>query len=221
MTDYPKLLKPEEIKIHRFFVTPVAQVAHPAAEILNQVLKEEIAQNQAENSNGVRHSNEGGWQSTADFNQWPGEGAVALTAFAKELAYELTAVSHPEHGLVMPEFDWNINAWVNINYTGNANALHAHPGAFWSCVYWVDDGSSEEEPNVGGELQFRDPRGVLPSMYNPELKMRIEGCLSAGLTTSITPKSGSIAMFPSWLLHSVNLYTGTRPRISIAFNFSL
>ncbi|WP_409348109.1 putative 2OG-Fe(II) oxygenase [Pseudomonas sp. RIT778] len=26
-------------------------------------------------------------------------------------------------------------------------------------------------------------------------------------------------MFPSWLMHSVRRFEGTRPRISIAFNF--
>ncbi len=220
MSDYPKLVAPENIKIHRLFVTPVAQIMHPAAELLNEVLKEEINQNKAQNPTGVRHSNSGGWQSSADFNHWHGEGAMALTSFAKDLAYELTAVYHPQHGLVVPEFEWTINAWANVNTAGDSNAQHAHPGAFWSGVYWVDDGSGDGQ-DAGGELQFLDPRGVMPSLYNPELKIRIAGCLSAGLTTSIAPESGSLVMFPSWLLHSVNLFTGSRPRISVAFNFSV
>ncbi|PLR30562.1 TIGR02466 family protein [Chimaeribacter arupi] len=218
----PNLLNPQDIRIQRLFVTPLALVEHPAAEALNEALKAEIAQRQAEDNLGVRHSNVGGWQSAADFNEWPGMGARALTAFARALAYELTAVQHPEQGLVLPEFDWKINAWANVNRAGNANALHAHPGAFWSGVYWVDDGhSGEEETATGGELEFHDPRGVLPSMYNPELRMRIADCLSAGLTTAITPKSGTLVMFPSWLQHAVTRVTATRPRISIAFNFSV
>lgn len=219
MSPCPKLVAPEQIEIHRLFATPVAQIRHPAAERLNEALKEEIHRNRARNPAGVRHSNSGGWQSSADFNRWHGEGAMALTAFAKELACELTAVYHPEHGLVVPDFEWRINAWANVNQAGDSNAQHAHPGAFWSGVYWVDDGA-EDGRIPGGELQFLDPRGVMPSLYNPELKIRIAGCLSAGLTTSIAPESGSLVMFPSWLLHSVSPFTGSRPRISVAFNFS-
>jgi uncharacterized protein (TIGR02466 family) len=220
MSLHPKLVVPEQIKIHRLFATPLAQIAHPAAERLNQALKEEIDRNRADNPAGVRHSNSGGWQSSADFNAWGGEGSMALTAYATELAYALTAVYHPEHGLVVPEFEWKINAWANVNNAGDSNAQHAHPGAFWSGVYWVDDGCDDGQ-EAGGELQFLDPRGVMPSLYNPELKIRIAGCLSAGLTTSIAPESGTLVMFPSWLLHSVSVFTGSRPRISVAFNFSV
>lgn len=218
----PKLLNPQDIRIQRLFVTPLALVDHPAAAELNEALKAEIAQRRTEDNLGVRHSNLGGWQSAADFTEWTGAGATALTAFARELAYELTAVQHPAHGLVLPEFDWKINAWANVNHSGDANALHAHPGAFWSGVYWVDDGHSDEaQEATGGELEFHDPRGVMPSMYNPELRMRVADCLSAGLTTAITPKSGTLVMFPSWLQHAVTRVNATRPRISIAFNFSV
>ncbi|WP_371183748.1 TIGR02466 family protein [Xanthomonas sacchari] len=215
----PQRIVPEQIAIHRLFATPLAQIAYPAANRLNDMLKEEIARHRVEDPAGVRHSNSGGWQSSPDFNTWDGEGAMALTAYATELASALTAVYHPEYGLVVPEFEWKVNAWANVNNAGDSNAQHAHPGAFWSGVYWVDDGRDDGQ-EAGGDLQFLDPRGVMPSLYNPELKIRVAGCLSAGLTTSIAAESGTLVMFPSWLLHSVTAFTGSRPRISVAFNFS-
>ncbi|MEB0078450.1 putative 2OG-Fe(II) oxygenase [Pseudomonas sp. CCI3.2] len=35
------------------------------------------------------------------------------------------------------------------------------------------------------------------------------------------PSSGTFLVFPSWLLHAVSRYEGQRPRVSIAFNFSI
>ncbi|HEX9464048.1 MAG TPA: putative 2OG-Fe(II) oxygenase [Alphaproteobacteria bacterium] len=34
-------------------------------------------------------------------------------------------------------------------------------------------------------------------------------------------RAGTMILFPAWLVHSVHTYTGDRPRISVAFNFSL
>ncbi|WP_437884224.1 TIGR02466 family protein [Pseudomonas sp. LRF_L74] len=208
------------IEIKRLFVTPVAQLAHPQAEALNAALREVIlARRDAQP--GVSHSNEGGWQSSHDFVDWAGEPGRCLADFANAFASQLTAVYAPPHGLIEPAFTWRYNAWANVNEAGQSNALHGHPGAFWSGVYWVDDGRAQEGEEVGGELEFIDPRGLVPSVYNPDLRMRIEGCVAAGCSTTLAPRSGTFTMFPSWLMHAVRRYRGSRPRISVAFNFGL
>ncbi|QXI30726.1 putative 2OG-Fe(II) oxygenase [Pseudomonas vanderleydeniana] len=170
---------------------------------------------------GTSHSNQGGWQSTADIIRWGGEPAQALLDFGRAFANQLTAVHSAEHGLIEPAFGWQCNAWANVNFPGDSNHLHGHPGAFWSGVYWVDDGGRQMDPSGGGDMEFPDPRGMMPSVYNPELRMRIEGCLTAGYSTTVAPSTGTFIMFPSWLMHSVQRYNGTRPRISIALNFSV
>ena len=40
--------------------------------------------------------------------------------------------------------------WANINRKGEGNAFHSHPGAFWSGVYYVDDGGIVADPSLGG-----------------------------------------------------------------------
>nr|WP_275078258.1 hypothetical protein [Pseudomonas syringae] len=55
--------------------------------------------------------------------------------------------------------------------------MHGHPGAFCSGVYWVDDGGRQDDVSIGGDLEFPDPRGMMPSVYNATLRMRIDGCL--------------------------------------------
>jgi uncharacterized protein (TIGR02466 family) len=210
----------EQIKIDKLFATPVARLAFPGFEALNAELRQIILAREAAQAT-TDHSNEGGWQSTDDFATWAGEPGARLLAFAQEMANQLSAVNSPEHGLIEAKLTWTCAAWANINRSGHGNGVHGHPGAYWSAVYYVDDGGRTEDPSLGGELEFVDPRGVMPTMLYPALRMRIEGCLTAGFMTKMAPSAGTLVMFPSWLLHSVKPHGGTRERISIAFNFGL
>src|SRR5471030_2864039 len=115
-------------------------------------------------------------------------------------------VADPGHG----------NMWANINRNGDGNGFHSHPGAYWSGVYYVDDGGIDADPALGGELEFLDPRGPLAMMNAPHLRMA--GALTAGATERLRPKAGRMVIFPAWLMHQVLPYRGGRERISIAFN---
>ncbi|MCL6310106.1 putative 2OG-Fe(II) oxygenase [Pseudomonas syringae] len=211
---------PEKIHINRCFSTPLASLIYPEADLLNLKLLDAIETRRNEET-GALHSNDGGWQSSADFPAWAGDAGEAILAFAMDFATQLTAAHSEDHGLIEPDFEWRHNAWVNVNEAGHGNALHGHPGAFWSGVYWVDDGGRHDDVSIGGDLEFPDPRGMMPSVYNPTLRMRIDGCLTAGYSTTITPCTGTLVMFPSWLMHLVQSYKGKRPRVSIAFNFGV
>ncbi|WP_232968698.1 TIGR02466 family protein [Pseudomonas putida] len=211
------VLNPELIEVTRLFPTPIAKIQHPDADRICAELRDLILQ-RSELCPGTKHSNQGGWQSE-DFVPWAGKPGAELLQFAQDLANEMSAISTPD-GLVEAKLAWKYNAWANVNGHGHANAQHAHPGAYWSAVFWVDDGS-EPDIDVAGELEFIDPRGVMPLMYNADLRMKVAGCLTAGNSTAISPSSGHLLMFPSWLMHSVRRYEGRRPRISVAFNFSV
>ncbi|MDE1167944.1 MAG: TIGR02466 family protein [Pseudomonas sp.] len=220
MPDFAHSVDPDQIKITRLFPTPLASIVHPDHVQLNAALRQVILQHSVEHP-GTRHSNDGGWQSQDNFPEWAGEPGRQLLAFAQELANQVSAVNSPEHGLIEARLTWNYSAWANINHKGHSNTLHGHPGSYWSAVYWVDDGGREDDVSVGGDLEFLDPRGIAPTLLNPALRMRIEGCLGAGYLETVTPRSGTLLMFPSWLMHAVRRYEGDRPRISVAFNFSI
>lgn len=213
-------IDPDTIRIDRLFATPLARLVHPEADRLNRELSDCILR-QAREEPGVNVSNEGGWQSRDNFEAWSGEAGATLMSFAKAFADQLTAVHDGEGGLVETQLDWRSNAWANLNRPGDSNGLHGHPGCFWSGVYWVDDGGCGDNPKLGGQLEFVDPRGLMPSTYNPHLRMRIQGCVGAGYSTVIAPQAGNLIMFPSWLLHQVQPYKGSRHRLSVAFNFGL
>ena len=117
--------------------------------------------------------------------------------------------------------NWTTEAWANVNGPGDSNACHYHPGSFWSGSYYVNDGGCADDPALGGEFEMFDPRGPAPMMHAPTLKFSSEDGLSAGSAETIAPRPGLMFLFPSFLLHSVRPYRGTRLRISIAFNFGL
>jgi uncharacterized protein (TIGR02466 family) len=204
-----------EPTVRKLFATPIVLARIPDADALNAALLAHFLP-LAREQEGRKHTNIGGWQSKDDFQTLDLPAAQTLLREVIAVVNTATAVSTP-NGLIEAAFEWRVNAWVNVNPPGASNALHGHPGAYWSAVYYVDDGGAGE--GDGGELFFHDPRGVLPAMHDPLLRFRVEGCLSAGYTESIRPEPGLVVIFPSWLLHAVDPFRGNRPRVSIAFNF--
>lgn len=203
------------IQVRKLFSTPVLLAHVEDADAINHALLAHFLP-QAAAEQGRRHSNLGGWQSSDNFHTLSLPAAQALCRAVTQVIDSATALQTP-HGLAEAALDWRINAWVNINPPGSSNALHGHPGAYWSAVYYVDDGDAG--PDDGGALFFQDPRGVLPAMHDPLLRFRVEGCLTAGYIESIRPTPGLLVVFPSWLLHAVDPFHGPRPRVSVAFNF--
>ncbi|WP_243459098.1 putative 2OG-Fe(II) oxygenase [Pseudomonas fluorescens] len=141
------LVNPDLIKIRRLFTTPLDRLQYPDAERLNTDLKTIITTRMAQDRCGAQRSNDGGWQS-AIFHDWGEEASDALVKFAKAFAVQMTAVHSEQYGLAESSFEWKLNAWANVNTAGHSNALHGHPGAFWSGVYWVDAGGREDDPTV-------------------------------------------------------------------------
>jgi uncharacterized protein (TIGR02466 family) len=168
---------------------------------------------------GVSVSNQGGWHSL-EFQSWCGAEGEAVLAAARDLVDRMTVMEAGD-GFAAARVNWVTTAWANINRAGDLNKPHAHGGAFWSGVYWVDDGGAADDPGVGGLLQFSDPRGVLPLMAAPHLRFALDDCLSDGAARLVQPQAGTLMLFPSWLVHEVTPYRGKKPRISVAFNFAL
>jgi uncharacterized protein (TIGR02466 family) len=207
------------MKIHPLFPTPLLESVLPGSEQLCAQLRDAILRRKA-TSDGVRHSNLTGWQSSHDFPQWSGQPGQILMAAVQEVADRFTSVMM-DGQLQRTTLDWKISAWANVNRKGDANALHYHPGCYWSAVFYVDDGGIDGREDMGGAIEFVDPRGALPLMYAPTVKMAVSQCTTAGLGEQIFPRTGLLVMFPSWLGHRVTAYHGDGERISVAINFSV
>jgi uncharacterized protein (TIGR02466 family) len=169
---------------------------------------------------GISRSNAGGWQSGTEFQSWGGAPGRLLLDAICAIANE-NSVVHADGALVRRPIDWRIDSWANVNRCGDSNLRHLHPGGVWSGSFYVDDGGIGGEDRLGGAIEFCDPRGPLPLMVAPTVKIAIGGCVSAGLRERLYPKAGTLVMFPSWLEHAVAPYFGGGTRISVAFNLSI
>ncbi len=213
-----------EPEIVPLFATPLVTFDVPEAPALNAALRQAIEKREKAQPS-TQHSNQGGWQSTWDMDRWGGAPAIKLLAIGRNIANRVTTdrkgamVNGPHPGFFA--VTWHGNMWANINRSGHGNEFHSHPGAYWSGVYYVDDGGIAADPSLGGELEFMDPRGPLPAMNAPHLGIAMPGGLAAGATEKVVPRAGRLVMFPSWVMHQVRPYRGSAERISIAFNLSL
>jgi hypothetical protein len=209
-------------EIASLFATPLVVYDVPDAAPLNADLRRVVEQRERTHPT-TQHSNLGGYQSTWDMDKWGGVPAIKLLAIGRNIANRVTtdAQGTPGQG-PHPGFfavTWQANMWANINRTGHGNEYHCHRGAYWSGVYYVDDGGIDADPALGGELEFMDPRGPVPTMLAPHLRVAMPRNLSS--TERLSPKAGRLVMFPSWMMHQVRPYRGTAERISIAFNLTL
>jgi uncharacterized protein (TIGR02466 family) len=149
-------------------------------------------------------SNGGGWQSDNLDIKTP-----ELAELFAQVQARLEEVHHafafnPEMRQVITE------AWININGRGHFNYSHDHPGSLFSAVYYVKGGTDK------GELEFKTP--ITAHTYT--ISNEAVGSFNAftGHAMVIPPVTGDLLIFPSWLLHRVNISRSDEDRISIAFN---
>jgi len=107
---------------------------------------------------------------------------------------------------------WLLEAWANVSPPGVINVAHTHGASYWSVVYYV-----RVPKGNGGELMLHDLRMPALDMHAPALRFRN---VESEQQYSLAPAEGMILMFPSWLSHSVNQWTGNGLRISVAINLT-
>jgi len=149
-------------------------------------------------------SNGGGWQSEN------------LDMSTPEMA-ELFAQVQERLDEVHRAFEFNpamrqviTEAWININQKGHFNYSHDHPGSLFSAVYYVKGGPDK------GELEFKTPITAHTYTISNEIVSNFNSF--TGHAMVIPPVTGDLLIFPSWILHRVNMSRSEDARISIAFN---
>ena len=199
------------------FDTPVIVDRMPNAVALNAELKRIILVRKAEDE-GISISNVGGWHSDVEMLRWGGEPAMTLLERVIQAADHFTVDIKSKD---KPRYKWFPEMWANVSQSGASNQFHTHPGAFWSAVYYVEDGyTGSADSGLGGELVLLDPRMPMIRMNTPDLRFRRPGQQPDDQEKWFRPTSGQIVIFPSWLSHAVRPYLGEGERISIAINLS-
>jgi len=189
------------------YATPILHTVLEDCEATNAGLKELILSRADPNPTAVR-SNIGGWHSENDLLNWD---SAHVTRLLKWFQSGITTLTQATGGVEdAKEGEFFLAAWANVLYKGGYNRVHDHFGYIWSGVYYVDAGDPTPEHEYAGVLEFIEPRTAVTWPYMPGQPFRHP--------VRVTPTSGQLVMFPSWLLHHVHPYQGERPRISIAFN---
>lgn len=194
----------QNARVEYLFPTPVFWYVFKNLDALNAELRDLILE-QERTTPSMLKSNQGGWQSPTDFFGWSGEAVARLAQYCRR-AVEVATSRMPLPPNVRIEF--HVSGWAAVNRKGHYNTPHVHPMATWSGVYYVDPGD-EPPDGVGAALEFEHPIVAAVMAFFPTLLP------SARL---VRPEAGMMILFPSYLQHSVRMYQGERPRISVPFN---
>jgi len=200
-------------QIRSLFATPVCVHFLPVAAEVNADLRPVILE-KAQSAPGGRGQ---GWRSPPDFESWGGGHAQTLFRVVRDLANSLTST----RAGARVTLDWSIQACAAVRQKGDYQEMSARPGAFWSGIYYVDDGyAKSDDEALGGECELTDPRGALPAMVAPGLAYRVPGGLAAGASEIIRPQSGMIVLHPSWQPRGERRCDGPAQRLAIEFDLA-
>ncbi len=193
-------------KPNLLFPTPVWTIQLDNYKNINEEMYEYIKIKQTSDEIGISRSNVKGWHSK-DFDLNDKEPQ-------KFIAFILSAIEQ-----IMIDMSWEKekqtakinNMWAIINTGGAANHRHQHGNSTISGAYYV------RAPLKSGDIVFYDPRPApvysYPNVESPNL-------LNAQVN-GISPKEGSLVLFPSYLDHSVNENKSNQERIVISFNIRI
>jgi hypothetical protein len=104
------------------------------------------------------------------------------------------------------------DTWASVYRAGDYCMPHSHLRSNLSIVYMLDPGDENAEDALAGRLCFADPRIDACCPHEP-----------GRVTQHVLPtmRAGTMLVFASDYLHSVNPYRGRRPRITLSWNITL
>lgn len=101
--------------------------------------------------------------------------------------------------------------WFNVHGRGGYNIPHSHAPNFWSGVFYLRAEASREgvgPDELDGSICF----------HNPHPRTATYG---AAPEVRVSPRDGTMVLFPSFLVHTVLPHRADHVRISMAFNANL
>lgn len=195
-----------QIVTQKFFASPIwsTELEEAEREKLNQQIMSELPGLMAQQGEGVKISNVGGWQSE-DLKSHP-----ILRNFTVSLTKATRAVTDCARWKEGSRIVLN-SVWINVNRYKDANHKHVHGHSSLSGVYYI------QAPPNSGNLFFEDPRAGAMMLPFP---FREPDDMFSGAVV-VEPRAGTFVMFPSWMEHGVEASMSQEQRVSIAYNFGV
>jgi len=192
--------------MHLFFSTPVWINEINNSESINTELKNYIYKKKEKNPEGTKKSNVNGWHS--DEFDLKNEN---LKNFISEISKNIESA--------IKDMDWDLETqivkitsmWSIINNKDAFNEKHHHGNSALSAAYYV-----KAEQNAGN-IVFYDPRQA--NVFHHPTSKQVNSVNAQ--VQSVTPKAGTLVLFPSYLEHKVNPNLSNEERIVISFNVTL
>jgi uncharacterized protein (TIGR02466 family) len=189
-----------------WFPTPIWHFNLDNCDRLNNTLIREIKVEQQRDCQGQKRSNVLGWHSANDLHQ-----RASFTEFTKiisEHVFEVATCLHWDLAKISLEID---SCWAIVNGKLASNSVHNHPNSVLSGVYYL------QAPENSGVISFSDPRPAAQVLVPPITEF------SPWTLPKISykPQVGTMFIFPSWLLHSVEMNLSGELRISLSFNVGM
>jgi len=192
--------------MHLFFSTPIWINEINNHEDINKELINYLYQEKERNPEGTKKSNVNGWHSN-DFDL----KNANLKNFINEISKDI--------GSAIKDMGWDLEAqvvkitgmWAIINAKGAFNEKHHHGNSALSAAYYV---KAEQD---AGNIVFFDPRQA--NVFHHPISKAVNSINAQ--VQSITPKAGTLVLFPSYVEHKVNPNLSDEDRIVISFNVSL
>jgi uncharacterized protein (TIGR02466 family) len=173
---------------------------------MNLNLLQEVQAEQQRDREGEKWSNVLGWHSVNNLHQresWAKFNKVILrnvSEIAKFLRWDLQ------------QFSLEITTcWAIVNGKMAHNSVHNHPNSILSGVYYL------QAPENCGGIFFSDPRPASQMLIPPVEEFN----LWTFPKVSYKPHAGMMLLFPSWLLHGVEMNMSEELRISLSFNIGM
>ena len=189
-----------------WFPTPIWHFILDDYQQLNQRLIAEIKAEQQRDLTGEKWSNVLGWHSVSNLHQ-----RASFAEFNRMIGANMLEVATCLNW-DLEKFSLELKScWAIVNGKLASNSVHNHPNSILSGVYYL------QAPENSGVISFSDPR-VAAQMLVPPLTEYSPWTLPK---ISYQPQAGMMLLFPSWLLHGVEMNMSGEPRISLSFNVGM
>ena len=191
------------------FPTVIHEIPVKNFKSIKKELIDFVYDQQQRDPKGVAFSNLGGWQSQPVYYQQKNIlSDIVSQSIGSYFEDNVLKLSNAEQIKVD-------GLWININRRGDSNLPHDHPLSNIAGVFWINS------PIGCGVLEFQSPHhftgGAEMELYTDEFREKT----NSYPTYWITPKEGTISLFPSSLVHRVRENETDVDRISASFNLQL
>lgn len=207
-------------EIKGWFSTPLGTATHPEHQALNPELRALFLARESEPyRHHIRIPTQVGavFESRFDLFDWPDAPVQRLAEFVHTILSGLVATINGYDAAQMQGFEFFYDSWFHVTRSGGYQSNHFHPNASWSGIYCVDPGESVAARPDSGQVKFYDPRGPAAHMHFDAGNRQLDPRFST-TPVYLTHRAGQLVIFPSWLMHEVLPYLGSRERIVVAFN---